>query len=108
MKGNYTPEQFVKDFLPDYEKRLNEYKKETGMQYMLARVLNISEAQEKHFSHENFPEALSACLVAQREACAKSLCSRNCNPPRCYTNLSDCCVSYNAVFNAPEPEPLNK
>ena len=92
-KIDYTPVQFVREWLPDYEIGLNRYKKETGMKYMLARVLEISEAQEYHFCLDNFLEALENFAKAQREECLKNF-------------LTGDIPLKSAILNAPMPEPI--
>jgi len=92
MDKNYTPAQFVRDYLPDYRKRLIDCfgsKTISGMESIM---------EENDFLIRYFSEALEAFAGAQREECAKAILTDAARNHGCY----------GAVLDAPMPEPAVK
>ena len=99
----YTPEQLVKNWLPDYKTRREEHINEMETIAKHSRVNVMSYEMIDDFILKHFHEALEAFAEAQREECAKV-----------ELGTYDWCkvsgemfIKQTAILNAPMPKPIN-
>jgi hypothetical protein len=100
-----TPSWVVKNYLPDYEKRLLKFARSNGITKKSTNFQFLTVGDE--FYKNNFAEALCACIYeiwkdaceAQKLECAKNLRT---------IPLQESAIIDNLILSAPIPEPKNK
>lgn len=90
MSKKYTPEQIVRDFLPDYEERFQSFR--------VKDIIKNSRLFRQKFVDCYFSEAVHEMLKQQRIKCTEN----------CAFQMGMPIVDRHSILNATEPQPINK